>query len=117
MRSDPPPMMTLVVSYVRGFGARRVCGRRIAEVLRAALVVALVTTCDHSAFADDGATSAYRAALKRLAKRERVFWDQFAKRQAAAREVARTLWREMVRSMTELCATTFCISRSSSRRR
>ena len=67
--------------------------------LGAALVVALVATCGGSASADDGATSAYRAVLKRLAKRERVFWDRFAKRQAAAREVARTPWREMVRSM------------------
>jgi hypothetical protein len=51
------------------------------------------------AAAGEDAETAYRAALKGIAKRERAFWEEFPKRQAQAAEVAREPWREMVRSM------------------
>jgi len=78
---------------------RRGLVRSVFEAFRTVLAVALLAGVRTPASAGEDAESQYRAALKAVAKKERVFWDEFGKRQADAGEVARKPWRDMAAAM------------------
>lgn len=65
----------------------------------ARLVVALLASALTPVPAGEDAESQYKAALRTVAKKERAFWEEFRKRQAAAGEVARKPWHDMARAM------------------